>query len=209
MTNNSKKTTEKKLKQPLKMKLFPLILSVVAILADQISKALVVKNIPLYSIYDPEEGAVIPVLGNFLRFIHVRNNAVAFSLGHSLPQDIRTILFSFAPLVVIILVYVIYFRNNEFTKLQRWSICGILGGGLGNLIDRFFRPAGVVDFIDCAFWGDFFKRLGYTGNSILSWTRWPTYNIADSFVVVCGALFIISFIILLVKDSKKNKSEEK
>lgn len=208
MSDNSKNSGETKLKQPLKQKLLPLILSVVAIVLDQITKAIVVKKIPVYNPFDPADGSVIPVIGDFLRFIHVKNNAVAFSIGHSLSQNIRTVLFAFLPLIVIVLVYIIYFRNNEFTKVQRWSICGILGGGLGNLIDRFFRPDGVVDFIDCAFWGNFFKKLGYKGSGILSWTRWPTFNIADSFVVVCGAIFLISFIVLLVKENKKNKKNK-
>ena len=62
-------------------------------------------------------------------------------------------------------------------------ICGIVGGGMGNLIDRFFRPAGVVDFIDVRFFG------------ILGMDRWPTFNIADMSVVVCGILLLLSFII--------------
>jgi uncharacterized protein (DUF342 family) len=73
---------------------------------------------------------------------------------------------------------------------------GILGGGIGNLIDRFFRPAGVVDFIDCYFFG------------IFGMERWPTFNIADSAVVICGAIFVVSFIVSLVKDLKKSKAKK-
>ena len=54
---------------------------------------------------------------------------------------------------------------------------------MGNLIDRFFRPAGVVDFIDVRFFG------------ILGMDRWPTFNIADMSVVVCGIMLLLSFII--------------
>ena len=158
----------------LKQKLLPVILTAVVIIIDQITKQLVVTNIPPYSPYNEE--SVIPILGDFLRIIHVRNPAVAFSLGSGLPDNWRYILFSILPLLVIIAVFVIYFRNSDFTKVQRWSICGILGGGLGNLIDRFFRPEGVVDFVDC--W--FPKALIKSG-------RWPTFNFADSVVVVCSA----------------------
>lgn len=182
---------EKKLKE----KLWPISLSVIVAVLDQITKALVVKNIPRLSLYG--ENAIIPVLGKYIRLIHVRNNAIAFSLGHNLSQDIRSILFAFIPLVVIALVYVIYFRNNEFTKLQRWAVCGILGGGIGNLIDRFFRPEGVVDFIDCYFFG------------IAGMERWPTFNVADIGVVVCGILFVLTFFIQVGKDAKKAKEEKK
>ena len=191
-------------------KIIPLSLSAIVLLLDQITKALVVKFIPRLNPFSSEEDGIINVLGSVLRFIHVRNKAVAFSMGSSLPQNVRAILFAVIPLIVIILVYVIYFRNNDFTQTQRWAICGILGGGLGNLVDRFFRPDGVVDFIDCIFFGSIkgasFPKKGPF--SWLSWERWPTFNVADSAVVVCGIIFIITFIVQIVKDSKKSKEEK-
>lgn len=210
MADNSKNTSQsKKQKQPLKQKLIPVSISLIAILLDQISKSLVVQNIGLLTDPATDKVQMIPILGNFLRLIHVRNKAVAFSFGSSLPQDARSVLFAFLPLIVIAIVFIIYFRSNDFTKLQRWAICGILGGGLGNLVDRFFRqPLGVVDFIDCAFWGNFFRNHGYKGNGILGWERWPTYNIADAFVVVCGGLLILSFIVISVREKKQQKKAE-
>ena len=187
-------------KKSLLKKLLPVLLTVFVIALDQVTKALVVKYIARSDIEpffgQDQENASIEIFGSFLRLIHVRNPAVAFSMGASLPQNIRTILFSFLPLIVIGFVFVIYFRNKDFTQLQRWSICGILGGGLGNLIDRFFRPDGVVDFIDCYF-PIFFKSK-----------IWPTFNAADSAVVICGILFVISFIIVSVKRKKLEKKEK-
>ncbi len=178
-------------KQPLRFKLLPLILTVTVILIDQITKALVVKYIPLTTLFSTD--GVIRVAGDYIRLIHIRNKAIAFSIGSSFSGNIRKILFAFMPLIVVILVFIIYFRNNEFTKLQRWSICGILGGGLGNLIDRFLRPDGVVDFVDCYFFG------------LFGMERWPTFNFADSVVVVCGILFVLSFIMQIKDDAKNNK----
>ena len=180
--------------ETLKKKLAPLSLCGLVIVADQITKALVVAHIPRLSLYDAEN-AIIPVLGNYVRLIHVRNKAVAFSMGSSLPDNARALLFAVLPLLLIIAMFVIYFRNNEFTPLQRWSLCGILGGGLGNLIDRFFRPDGVVDFVDCYFWG------------LFGMERWPTFNVADSAVVVCGILLVISFVSQMVRESREGKSE--
>ena len=74
---------------------------------------------------------------------------------------------------------------------------GIVGGGLGNLIDRFFRAEGVVDFIDVKFYG------------LFGLERWPTFNVADSAVVVCGLILVISFIVTSVKESKNNENAEK
>ena len=130
------------------------------------------------------------VFGDLLRIVHVANTGVAFSLGDSMPIALRRILFGIVPLIVIILVIVIYFRNNEFNSLQRWAICGIIGGGIGNIIDRFFRAEGVVDFIDVKFFG------------IFGLERWPTFNVADAAVVVCGIILVISFLITIKKENE-------
>ena len=172
----------------LKSKLLPLALTIIVIVLDQITKMLVVRFIPVNTIGTQ-------FFGDFLRIIHVRNPGVAFSVGAGLSYSVRRILFSIVPVVVLILVLVIYFRNSDFTKLQRWAICGIIGGGFGNIIDRIFRPAGVVDFIDVKFYG------------LFGFDRWPTFNAADSAVVVCGILLIISFIITIVKESKTKSAE--
>ena len=59
----------------------------------------------------------------------------------------------------------------------------LVGGGLGNYVDRIFRPAGVVDFLDFKFYG------------IFGLERWPTFNVADMTVVISGILLFISFLI--------------
>ncbi len=171
----------------LKAKLWPLSLAVLVIILDQITKILVMKNIPLYTI-----GASF--FGDFLRIIHVANTGVAFSVGATWSDTARRFLFSLIPLIVIGLVIAIYFRNDTWTKLQRWSIMGIVGGGLGNLIDRFFRAEGVVDFIDVKFYG------------LFGLERWPTFNVADSAVVVCGIIMVVSFIITSIRESKEQEA---
>lgn len=159
-------------------KLIPLILMVLVIILDQLTKYLIVKNIPINTI-----GAQF--FGDFLRIIHVSNPGIAFSIGHGWSLAARGILFRLVPLIVLIVVLGVYFRNDDFTQLQRWAIAGVVGGGFGNLIDRFFRAEGVVDFIDVKFYG------------LFGLERWPTFNVADSAVVVCGILLIISFAVTI------------
>lgn len=171
-----------------KKKLLPFILTGLVVLADQITKAIIVALIPIYTV-----GANI--FGDLLRIVHVANTGVAFSLGDSMPLAIRRILFAIIPLIVIVLVIVVYFRNDEFNSVQRWSICGIIGGGIGNIIDRFFRAEGVVDFIDVKFFG------------IFGLERWPTFNVADAAVVVCGIILIVSFLITICKEKKDSANE--
>ena len=169
----------------IKSKLWPLSLTLFIIILDQITKTLVVKNIPLHTIGTE-------FFGDFLRIIHVSNTGVAFSVGAAWSDIVRFASFVIVPVIVIILVFIVYFRNNEWTVLQRWAIMGIVGGGIGNLIDRAFRAEGVVDFIDVKFYG------------IFGMDRWPTFNVADAAVVVCGILLLISFA-FTVKKSNSNK----
>ncbi len=171
-----------------KTKLLPLVLTVFVFVLDQGSKLLIIKTIPPYTI-----GASF--LGDFLRIIHVYNPGIAFSMGNSLPDTLRSLLFAIIPLVVLVVVLGIYFRNDDFTCFQRWAVAGIIGGGLGNIYDRFFRSEGVVDFIDVKFYG------------LFGLERWPTFNIADAAVLICGFLLIISFIRAMIQESKADKSQ--
>ena len=161
--------------------IIPFIFGIGVFLLDQLSKSLVVKFIPLYTIK-------FSFFGDFLRIIHVRNLGAAFSMGVSLPGKIRSLLLAFIPVIILILFVIIYFRNNTLTQLQRWLYCGVIGGGFGNVVDRLFRKQGVVDFIDVKFYG------------LFGFERWPTFNVADSAVVVCGIILIISFIISIKAD---------
>ena len=173
----------------MKDKLLPLILTVAVIILDQITKVLVCRYIPVNTIGTQ-------FFGDFLRIIHVRNPGVAFSFGARWSDAARRVAFSVIPVIVLGIVLGIYFRNQEFTKLQRWAICGVIGGGFGNIIDRIFRPAGVVDFIDVKFYG------------LFGLERWPTFNVADSAVVVCGIMLVISFLIIIIKENKQKVAQE-
>ena len=172
-----------------KKKLIPVFFGIGAFLIDQITKWLVITYIPIYTVK-------FQFFGDFLQIVHVRNLGAAFSVGGNLPQTLRLVLLAAIPLVVLVLAMVIYFRNNTFTWLQRWLICGIAGGGFGNLFDRIFRKDGVVDFIDVKFYG------------LFGFERFPTFNMADSFIMVCGILLMISFFIQVRKEKKNRAKKE-
>jgi signal peptidase II len=166
----------------LRTKVFPFLLTALAVGIDQFSKFFIVKNWPRNGTF------IKDVFGNeFLEIYHVRNTAIAFSLGHNLPDIFRPFLFVLVPAAVLVFLVLYYFKSDEFTPLQRWSVAGILGGGIGNLVDRIFRPEGVVDFISVNFYG------------FLGFSRWPTFNFADSFVVVFGLLLLFT---IFAKDSR-------
>jgi signal peptidase II len=161
-----------------KTKLLPFSLTALVLLFDQGVKAFIVRNWPVPGSF------IADVFGNDLLYIfHVRNKVIAFSLGENLPENLRPLLFIIAPVLVLGFLVWYYLNSRDFNTLQRWAVAGIIGGGLGNIIDRIFRPDGVVDFISVRFFG------------IFGMERWPTFNIADSSVVVCCILFVISMFI--------------
>jgi signal peptidase II len=161
-----------------KRKLYPALLTALIIAVDQAVKFIIVRNWPGDGVF------IKDVFGNdLLWIIHVRNKAIAFSLGHNLPMSVRPALFIVLPLVFLAVLSWYYVKTNELSPLQRWSLAGIIGGGLGNIIDRVFRPEGVVDFISVRFYG------------FLGLSRFPTFNVADASVVVCGILLLLSLLI--------------
>jgi len=173
----------------LKEKLLPLSLTAFIILADQIVKAVIVK-------LKPETGLIKDIFNNdFLWIYHVRNKAIAFSLGERLPEAIKPIAFVIVPILVLGFLLWYYIKSDEFTRVQRWAAAGIIGGGIGNIIDRIFRPDGVVDFVSVNIYG------------LFGWERWPTFNIADSSVVVCCILLFIT-IFLGGKKTEEEKTDE-
>ena len=177
-----------KVSKLLKERILPFSFSVFVILADQISKFLVEKYIPLRTIK-------FSFFGDFLRIIHVTNTGAAFSMGDSMSAVKHMIVLCIIPLVLLIALIVFCIKSDDFSYFQRWLIAGIAGGGFGNLIDRFFRPNGVVDFIDVKFY------------NLFGLERWPTFNIADSFVLVCIIILAISYIKTMVEESKAKKQE--
>ena len=154
----------------------PLILAAAIVLVDQITKAIIVAHVPLYY----RTGFSIEVLGDFFRIIHARNLGIAFSIGDGLPFWLRKALFVAVPVAVLGVLVGSLYRSRDLTRTQRWYVAAIIGGGVGNIIDRVFRPQGVVDFLDVKFYG------------LFGLERWPTFNVADSSVVVGGVLLVLT-----------------
>jgi len=171
----------------MKKKYLPLTLTGIIVLLDQISKAWIVANIP-------ENTVGFSFFWDFLEIIHVRNDAIAFSMGSSLDIPVKIVFFIILPIILMVLVIYAILSSKfdmEFTAFQRWCLAGIAGGGIGNLIDRIFRQLRVVDFISTDMYG------------FLGFDRFPTYNVADSAVVISVILLFLSVLF-----SKKGKMNE-
>ena len=176
---------------------FHIAVIIFSIVADQLTKLWALAR------FTNETGApnhdVINILGEFLRFQLVFNKGAAFS---SRPQDLMPFL---SPTVFFILISIVavvvmgwFYRNiDKRDWMSRLGVVMILGGAIGNFIDR-MRLQMVVDFIDCDL-PDFIM------------TRFPTFNVADSFVTVGVAVVILSPFILkeIHKQIKAEKEQAK
>jgi len=105
---------------------------------DQLSKYLVIENIPLQ--------AQVDVIPGLFHLTHVHNTGAAFSAFQGMQWLFLLIFIIFTVAVIWEMVK----KSMPFTKLERWLIVGIYAGGLGNMIDR-LRFGYVVDMIEVEF----------------------------------------------------------
>ncbi len=154
------------------------------VIVDQVSK-LLVKGISIpwlgINIQGMRYGYSTPVLGDFFRLTYIENPGMAFGI------DIGGKLF-FSLFSIILSIGILYYLYRGRTEPLgfRISLSLILGGAIGNLIDRTFYGVfygegplfygRVVDFFDVDFFN--INILGY------SLTRWPVFNVADAAVTV-------------------------
>ena len=149
--------------------IFSLLILLIVFL-DQISKILV-----KFFLFPYES---ISVLGNFLKFTYIENSGIAFGIDTSDYHLFVTLL------TISTILFLLYYnfslkKENYYEKI---SLSLIIGGAIGNCIDRIFVlfPAtgynGVVDFIDMP------NILYYIG--LMNNPRWFIFNIADSFISI-------------------------
>jgi signal peptidase II len=124
----------------------------------------------------------IEVSENFFRIRYAENPGAAWGLFRSLPPSTRGPLFHVVSLGAVLLI-TYYFRKLSGTAPEeRWALWGlplVLGGALGNYIDRLAR-AFVIDFLE-AHWFDK--------------ATWPSFNIADSAICIgVGMLLVDAFV---------------
>ncbi len=155
----------------------PLLLCVFIVFIDQLSKYLVETNIGRNTKY----GEIIDLFNGFLWIVKVYNKGIAFSLASDTDWWIRLIIVYTVPLLLVIFLFKIIIYSN-FDASFRWYASLVAGGGVGNLIDRFFREEGVVDFISINTYG------------IFGISRWATFNFADVAVVIGMVLWMITLL---------------
>ncbi|UZJ42093.1 signal peptidase II [Prosthecochloris sp. SCSIO W1101] len=124
------------------------------------------------------EGSII-LIANWLKLTYTENSGIAF--GVSLGS--QAVLITITTLILVaLLVYVVLSKNRKPAFLVTFGL--ILGGGIGNLIDR-ATVGRVVDFIHV----DIYQ--GYLFGSWIS--LWPVFNIADSAITVGACLLLLLY----------------
>ncbi len=120
----------------------------------------------------------IPVIEGFFYLTHVRNPGAAFGLLADGDATYRLAFFISISIVAIFIVFSFFRQLAPGDRLSALALGLILGGAVGNLIDRIFRGE-VVDFLHIVLWG------GYS---------WPDFNLADSFIVVGVGILVLELL---------------
>ncbi len=141
----------------------------IVVLLDQITKAVILKSLTLYQ--------TIEVLPGFFNIVHVQNPGGAFGFLAGQSPSIRKFVFLVVSSLAVCLIYYFY---KTVPRTHPWlsaALAMIMGGAVGNLIDR-FRFGKVVDFLDF-----------YVQNM-----HWPAFNVADSAITI-GVAIIMAHIV--------------
>jgi len=142
---------------------------------DQLSKSWIRDNFAIGESW-PESG--------ILRITHVTNTGASFGLFAN-----QSTILAILSIIIVIGIIIIIRHLTYITNLSMVASGLVIGGAVGNLIDR-FRLGYITDFVDFHLWGNI---------------HWPVFNLADSAIVIGTALFAIS----LFLSSTREKQHEK
>ena len=163
-------------------KYLSIILIAIAVIAlDQASKLWIDDALPRHQ--------QIEVLPQCLNIVHVRNPGVAFGLLQNIPNAYRSVLLTGTTILALVLLMFLLAKTHPSQRLERWSLALILGGAIGNLIDR-VRLEEVIDFID-VHWANLY--------------HWPAFNVADS----CISTGITCMVLLELKRIVSSQAHKK
>ena len=136
---------------------------------DRITKWIIDTRVSLFDTYK-----VIP---GFFDIVRSQNRGVAFGLLNDSASRWRTTLLIVASLVAVVVVSVMLWNARKLDRLSRWGLALILGGAAGNVFDRIVWGR-VTDFL-------LFYIRDY---------QWPTFNMADSAIVVGSGLLMLDLL---------------
>ena len=144
-------------------------LGLAVIVADQVTKYLVREAVPLF-----DSRTIVP---GFVNLVHVRNEGIAFGVLNAADFEYKWLVTTGLAAVALVGItyYARHLRPDE--RLARTGLTLILGGALGNLIDR-LHAGYVVDFLD-VYWGN--------------WHFWA-FNVADAAINLGAVLVFVELL---------------
>jgi len=159
---------------------FVIIIAAIILILDHLTKWLIVAYVP--------QGSVVSVIQGVFDIVHGRNTGAAFGFLSNWDSSFRNLFFYAVGLVALVFLY---FYIKSVSCKDRFSLVAlgfILGGALGNILDRFFRGS-VVDFLSVHYYNKVweFTALGYDVRIPLDW---PAFNVADSAISVAVLMLI-------------------
>ncbi len=134
----------------------------------------------------------VPVIEGFFYLTHVRNPGAAFGLFADGDPQLRMWLFIGVSILAVGIVFSFFRQLAPGDRLSALALGLILGGAVGNLVDRVVRGE-VVDFLHFELW------RGYA---------WPDFNLADSFIVVGVAILILEMLASEGEDRAASETDE-
>jgi signal peptidase II len=141
-------------------------LIVLVIVLDQLSKLWIVGN---FSLYESQ-----PIIPGLFSLTYLTNTGAAFGILAGQPAMWRQVFFVSVGLVALVAICFMYRRLRNESTWYEVALAFIAGGAIGNLIDR-LRLGSVVDFLDV-----------YIGTH-----HWPAFNVADSAITVGVTIFLV------------------
>lgn len=152
--------------------LFSILIGIVGL--DQLSKWLVVTYL--------KGNPSVPLWDGVLHLTYVENTGAAFGML----KDHRWVFLIFSSVAILALLYYLI-RHKPTDRVTYYCLLAIVGGGIGNMIDR-VALGYVVDFID-------FRLIHFA-----------VFNVADSFVTVGAILLMVHLLLQIIAESKQEKS---
>ena len=149
------------------------------VLVDQVAKGILLFLITGSAFVWGPAWSVIPVpylmahVTNFFNIVFTWNPGTAFSLFRSLGDNAPLLMVIATGVIICLLLYYMIARAKSY---ERTPLILIIGGALGNLVDR-VRFGAVIDFLDFHIGG----------------AHWPSFNIADSFITIGVLLYILNW----------------
>jgi signal peptidase II len=144
-----------------------IIVSLIVIIFDQWTKEIVLARFHF--------GETIPVIRGFFDLTHIRNTGAAFGILATADPSFRVPFFFVMPVIALTVIALVFRKLPENDKLVSTALSLVVGGAIGNLVDR-LRHGNVVDFL------------------LFHWNyqwKYPAFNVADAAICIGVALLMV------------------